>query len=202
MDIILDMIRRGINVQSFFDYDGQQIPIRAVSSAEIDDARYKSLGTCDNKLAALIVKLRLGLLEGKVNLDDIPVEMYINYVKYIYEFDYWVVYYAMKDFRDSSFCINDVRLMRHVHKIAQEASNMSSTNRNIIDMILKTPEGEEIANCHFNLHIPLFPSLDKGTPLQIEFLKSADPKAPTKIDSMEKLEKLLPIIGDRMRNGR
>lgn len=194
MDDILNMIRMGIQVKKFFPYDTQQIPIRAVSSAEFDDAKNKSVGICDEKLARQILQIQLGTLKGKIDLTTIPLEMFTNYLRYLQEFDYWVVYHSMKDFRDSSFNIEDVRKMRYVHEMAIEAISMSSYPTSLIKYKINTKDGKELLTMLWELHVPLTSELWKLTPLQKEFLEITNPYQTKKIDKIEDLDTILAAM--------
>jgi len=195
-DSFLNMIRKGINVKSFFTYDGHNIPIRAISTVETDDAKYKSMGLVDQKLAKFILQMRLGTFKEAIDLSTVPPEMFTNYVRYVLEFDYWIVFHAMKDFRDSSFTIEDVRKMRHIHEIAMKAINMSSADTDFVIQFVRSEDGQELAKIIYELKQPLESAIWKLTPLQHEFLKWSNPNQPIKVaGSMEEFEKVLSSIG-------
>jgi len=201
-DTFLNLIRKGITATTHFNYDGIDIVLRAVSSTELDDAKYKSQELCDDKLARMILKMRLGQLNGKFDIDSIPADMYKNYIKYILEFDYWITYYAMKDFQPADFNFEDVRKMRYVHEIADIAITLSSAPNEVIIEFIKTEDGQELAKIIHEFKQPLAMIKDL-TPLQHTFVLFSSPNAPKHIgNSMEDLEKALPAIGDMMRHAR
>jgi hypothetical protein len=201
-DSFLNLIRKGIASTTHFDYCGIDITLRAVSSSELDDAKYKSQELCDDKLARMILRMRMGQINGKIDIDSIPAELYKNYIKYILEFDYWVVYYAMKDFQPTDFSFDDVRKMRYVHEIADIIINISSSPNEVVIEFVKTEDGQELAKIIYELKQPLAMIKDL-TSLQHSFLLFSSPNAPKHVgNSLQDLEKALPAIGDMMRHAR
>lgn len=201
---ILHKVRKGINIKSFFSYGDDQIPIRAISSVELDESRLNSISILDDKLSRFILRMRLGQFDGKkIDVDSVPPDMWKNYLKYIWEFDYWVVYYGMMDFQPIDFTIDDVRGMRLVHEMASKIIKMSSASDIVLTEFIETKEGEQLAKIIYEFKQPLNSENWKLTPLQHRFLVLTDPKAPKKVaNSMEELEKILPSIGDAMYHAR
>ena len=196
VDHILKMIREGIKIKDFFNYDGTMIPLRPLTSFELDDARWHGYEFASPKLARLLVNIKLGKYKILDELKDYPAELYANIDKFDAEIEYWMVFYSMKDFRDDSFTIDDVRKMRYVHEMARFILDMSSAPRDVVLEIIKTPEGEELAKIIYQYNVPLVNEVRDLTDLQHEFLIWSHPKAPRKVaNSMEEFEKLLPQLG-------
>lgn len=199
----LTFIRKGISAITTYNYEGRIVQLRALSSSEIDDARYKSMELCNDRLARMILRLRLGQMKKTMNIDEIPADMYKNYLKYSLEFDYWVVFYSMKDFMPSDFTIEDVRKMRYIHEMSISVINISAGDDESVIEIIKTEDGQELAKIIYEFHQPLVAKIDDMTPLQHKFLYWSGPNAPKHVaDSLEELEKILPAIGDRLRHVR
>lgn len=197
MDDVLNMIRMGIQVKKFFPYDGTEIPIRAISTAEFDDAKNKSVDICDEKLAQQILKLRLGIIKQKIETKNIPIDMFKNYLRYMQEFDFWVVYHGMKDYRDSTFTIEDVRKMRYIHEMAQTIIDCSSLPEPFMKYVIATPDGQKMATLIWEIHVPLVSELWKLTPLQEMFLEGTNPNKMEKVETMEDLNKILAVMAKK-----
>ena len=196
------MIREGIKIKDFFNYDGTMIPLRPVTSFELDEARWNGYNFVDPKLARLLVNIKLGKYKIIDELKDYSVEIYSNIDKFDAEIEYWIVFHSMKDFRDESFSIDDVRKMRYVHEMAKFILDMSSAPRDVVLELVKTPDGEQLARIIYEYNVPLVSELWKLTDLQHEFLIWSHPDAPRKVaNSMEEFEKMLPTLG-RIADGR
>lgn len=188
----LDLVRLGIKAESSFSYEGKNVTYRALSSYEVDKCRYNSMELCDDKLARFILRLRLGQLNGKLNLDNVPAELYKNYVRYLLEFDYWILFYATKDFQPSDYSIDDVRKMQDVHTLAQKIIDFSCPKSDMVMEFVRTEDGQELAKIVYEFRQPLVSDAWKLTPLQHDFLYMAGPNGPkTKYDSFEDLDKVM-----------
>ena len=203
--MFLKKLREGKCLTDVFDYDGEEITFRAVTSAEFDEAKYMSLEGVDDKLAGYILKVRLGMLDDKkIDPDKLKEKDVLmrNYIKYMLEFDYWVVYHAMKDFQPRDFSFSDVKKMRYVHDLAQKAIHMSSENLRIVKSFVYTEEGKRLASLVFKYHQPLVNSALDVTPLQYSFLKESNPDKPAEVKDLNELGRLLPYIGRALKDAR
>jgi len=187
-------IIHGINEVIYFNYNGEKIPLRPISSYELDQCFYKALKNADKKTAEIFLKLKMGIIKGsqKITYDNNLLAELRNYFDNL---DYWVVYYGMKDFQDDSFSIEDVKKMQHVHEIATRIYGSSYQTKEIIEEIIKDKEGRHIATIVFNLNVPLN-ELSKLTKLQRDFLilSKLDKQQPRKDHSLSK-------TGDTMKLG-
>ena len=175
---LVNVIRGGIKTIDSFLYDDNLITIRALSSYEIDQAKYGAMELVDQQLASFIIKVRLGELKNlpTLDIDKIPKELYKNYLKYDLEFDYWVVYYSMKDFiEDDTWSIEDVRLMHSVHELAEKIISITSLPHEVIKQFVYTDEGKRLATAVYVFHQPLNSDLWKMTPTQEIFLALSHP---------------------------
>ena len=201
-DNLLAAIRAGIQHKDFFDYDGVDLPVRPVTSMEMDDARYNTYTLLSPKMAELIVGIKLGMIKPDVKVSIKP-GMFINIDRFDSELEYWITYHAMKDFRDKDFSIKDVRMMKYVHAIAKFVLRMSSAPTDTIRETVMTADGAKLANIVYKFNVPLTDAAWKLTPLQHTFLILAHPKAPKKVaNSFDDLEKIMPKIGRVMQHGR
>lgn len=193
------IIKRGKDYSFFYDYDGEKIRLRPLSSFEFDDAQYRALDGIDPHVAGIIVRIRLNLhRDNKFNLDEIPEWMYKGYAKFINEYDYWVVYHALKDFYPDTD-IETVREMKYVHAMAT-AVILASTplSKREITRFVKTKEGMELGELVFRYHQPL-DFVRNLTPLQEEFLYYADPSREVpEIITKEELYKIFPELKENV----
>ncbi len=202
-DTILKMIREGIQYKDFFNYDGTLIPMRPLRSSELDDARWHGYEFVSPKLARLIVNIKLGKFKIVHELKEVAPEMFINIDKFDSEIEYWIVYHAMKDFRDKSFTIDDVRNMRYVHDMAKFVLAMSSAPKSVVLDIVRTRDGVELGRTLHQFNVPIVDRVNDMTDLQHEFLIWSHPNAPKKVaNSMEEFEKQLPQLGRMIRGGK
>ena len=202
VDEILKLIRAGVQHKDFFDYDGVSIPVRPITSMEMDDARYNTYELISPKMAELIVSIKLGRIKPDVKIKIQP-GMFKNIDRFDSELEYWITYHGMKDFRDKEFSIDDVRLMKHVHGMAKFILKMSAAPKDSIREIVTTKDGVQLANIVYKFNVPLADAAWKLTPLQHDFLILAHPDAPKKVaNSLDDLEKIMPAIGKMMKHGR
>ena len=82
-----------------FNYNGEQLPLRPISSYELDQCFFNALKGATKETAEIFLKLKMGLIKGtqKFNYDN---ELLSNLRDYFDNLDYWVVYYGMKDFQE------------------------------------------------------------------------------------------------------
>jgi len=204
---ILKHIKLGTKEVLYFNYVGRfPLPLRPLSSWELDDCFYKALKEAPSKIASFLVDLKLDLLKDdvKINLSN---EGYAELRKYYDSIDYWIVYHAMKDFQDEWFRQPDfetdipkgfekIKEMQEIHKIAAFVYDTSYQPREVIEKIFKDKYGREVAYCVFYLKVPLadIPDLTK---LQRDYLLYSKGKLPQIMEGAAK-EKSYSISGEEM----
>jgi len=170
-------IQLGIEEKFYYDYNGEQIPLRPISSLELDQCFFNALTYIEDEIADLVIKIKLRLLDPKtkIDIDNKKLAQILNYYNNV---DYWIVYFSMKDFEDNEFSkledgipkgLQFIKKMRNIHRIAQEILSYSYQPKEVIQEIIKTDEGKIIANIIFKLNVPLN-QLSKLTDLQKDFL--------------------------------
>jgi len=174
---MLKHIQLGINEKFYFDYNGEQLPLRPISSMELDQCFFNALNYIEDDIANLVVKIKLRLLDPKKEL-EIDNKKLASIYKYYNYVDYWIVYFSMQDFQYEEFSnledklpkgLKIVKKMRNIHTIAQQILNYSYQPRDVIQEIVETKEGKNVANIVFTLNVPLN-ELSKLTDLQKDFL--------------------------------
>ena len=174
---MINHITLGTKEVFYFDYNGEQLPLRPISSYELDQCFYYSLIFADSEVSDFVIKLKLGIINPQAKI-DIDNSKYAEIKKYFDSLDYWIVYYGMKDFQDFDFQketnkipngIEIVKEMDFVHEISSEILSYSYQPKEVIKEIIKDEEGKLIATVVFNLNVPLsdFASMTK---LQRDFL--------------------------------
>jgi len=174
---MLKHIQLGINEKFYFNYNGEQLPLRPISSMELDQCFFNALTYIEDEIANLVIKIKLRLLDPKtkIEIDNKKLAQVLNYYNNV---NYWIVYFSMQDFQDDEFSkiINEIpegfqiiKKMRNIHKIAQEVLRYSYQPEDVIQEIIKTREGKIVASIVFNLNVPLN-ELSKLTDLQKDFL--------------------------------
>jgi hypothetical protein len=101
----LKHIKLGTKEVLYYPYnEGREpLPLRPISSFELDQCFYNSLDFInDEKIAHLVVNLRINLIEGKEKI-KVSKEGYKKLSIFYDTVNYWIVYYAMKDFQDDWF---------------------------------------------------------------------------------------------------
>lgn len=163
-----------------YNYGKEPLPLRPISSFELDQCIYNSLENCSNEnVISFIIKFKLGIIKGDENIELSP-DAYKELLKYYNEIDYWIIYYGMKDFQDISFStpdfdigipngINKIREMKEIHEIASFILSASTQNEDVIKEIFSDPSGRDIAEIIIYLKIPLT-SFSKLTKLQKNYL--------------------------------
>ena len=178
---ILRHIKLGVKEVFYYDYDGNALPLRPISSYELDDCFYKALDYATPKVADLVIKLRLKLKEGNDEV-DFSNEDYLSLQKHYDAISYWVVFHSMKDFQDEDFKIPiweddeilpkgmfQIRQMNHIHNIANFIVNSSYRPKEFVKQIVKDEIGREIAYLTLYFNVPLA-NIPDITRLQREFL--------------------------------
>lgn len=155
------------------------LPLRPLSSFELDQCFYNSLERASEKVASLIIKLKLKMIDRnkEVNVSE---EGYANLTKFFDYVDYWIVYYAMKDFQDEEFSkpnfttkfpigFDFILNMTKIHEIANFVLDASRESKEVIKEIIRDESGREIAQMVFYLNIPLA-TINDITKLQRDYL--------------------------------
>ena len=147
---ILKHIKLGIDEVFYYDYEGEPLPLRPISSWEFDECFYNSLLFAPPKIAELVVKIKLGLLKKRDSI-TIDNKSYADLQKYFNSVDYWIVYHAMKDFQDEDFTkptssglpqgFKKVLKMRHVHSIGDMILHSSYKPREVIKKVVSDEQG-------------------------------------------------------------
>lgn len=198
---ILKYIQLGTNAKEYFNYDGNPLPIRPLSTYEMDQIFLKVIkeGITQSTFKNLI-DLKLNLINPNVKI-PLNQENYSEFAKYYNEVDYWIVYNSMKDFQPEKFKMPDyegefrdkfvnwesdnpkgyyiVKQMKYVHNIARDVKNMTSQPIEKLVEILRNGRGQALATRVFSLNTPLASEAWKLTPLQHKFLYYGKPGAPT-----------------------
>lgn len=191
MSNFLQFIRGGIKASTIFNYDGYEVVIRPISSAELDDAEEHGYELVDSKLAKLIMRVRLNDLKLTQELTEIPPEMFRNINKFYKEIDYWIVYHSMKDFQPDDFSIEDVRKMRHVHTMSKDILEISAGTKGMIFRAISNVEGKRLCNIIVNMKVPLADSAWDLTPLQEKTYEILSGKTKVYAKSLDDLDKYL-----------
>ena len=176
--MMIKHITLGTKEVFFFNYEGEQLPLRPISSYELDQCFFNALYDADEEIAKLVVDLKLGLIKATsyINYDN---KKLANLKKYFDDIDYWIVYYGVKDYQELEFQAPDknghptgfniIRKMRHIHEIASKILNYSYQPREVIQEIIKSEEGKLIGTVTFSLNVPLAEASEM-TKLQRDFL--------------------------------
>jgi len=166
---ILKHIRLGTKEVLYYPYnEGKDpLPLRPISTYEMDQSIFTTLIHTESKIASLVVKLKLGLVkpEEKITVSN---DGYAKLLKYYDSIDYWIVYYAMKDFQDEWFRkpnydeienhpngFYKIREMGEIHEIAIFVLDASYKSEAVIKDIFTDDLGREIATLVLYLHQPI-----------------------------------------------
>ena len=174
-------IKLGVTEVFYYDYDGNALPLRPISSYELDDCFYEALEYATSKVVDLVIKLRLKLIKKSEEV-DFSNEDYLSLQKHYDAISYWVVFHSMKDFQDEDFKIPifkdgeilpkgifKIRKMSHIHNIANIIVNSSYKPKEFIKQIIKDELGKEIAYLTLYFNVPLA-NIPNITRLQKDFL--------------------------------
>ena len=178
---VLRHIKLGVKEVFYFDYDGNALPLRPISSYELDDCFYKALQGATRKVADLVIKLRLKIKEGNQEV-DFSNQDYLSLQQHYDAISYWAVFHSMKDFQDEDFKIpiwvdNEVlpkgifhvRQMSYIHDIANLIINSSYRPKEMIKQIIKDGYGRELARLILYYNVPLA-TIPDITSLQKKFV--------------------------------
>lgn len=200
MPDILKYIKLGTDAKEWFNYDGQALPIRPLSSYEIDEIMLKIIeGDIHPDVFESVYKVKMDLIDKDEKV-DITTQNYAYFFKYYNEMDYWTVYHAMKDFQDEDFSKPDVdcdfqdkfsdwklinpkgyyivRQMKYVHEIASDIKSMTTQPLIKLSSILSNNNGKVLATMIHTFHQPLASEAWKLTPLQERFIYYSRSGAP------------------------
>ncbi|MBD3352111.1 MAG: hypothetical protein GF364_11545 [Candidatus Lokiarchaeota archaeon] len=209
MSNYLKYIKLGIKTKEWFNYDGTPLPIRPLSSYEIDQIMETFvLEGITQSTFETIYKIKLKLAEDET-VDISNKAKYIEYLHFFNEFDYWTVYHAMKDFQPNKFSQPDyereffdefddwvqdrpkgyylVRKMKFVHNIAEDVRKMTNAPTDELVGLLRSNNGKLLASLVFRRHVPLVNEAWKLTPLQEYFMYYGDPSGPTLLKNESEL---------------
>lgn len=208
MDDILKYIKLGTNTKEWFNYDGEPLPIRPLSTHEMDSILEKIIREgITQKTFSSIYKIKHSLID-KETVDITKKQDYLEFLHYFNEIDYWMVYYAMKDFQPEMFSQPDfegkfenddnwkldypkgyyiVKQMKYVHRIAEDIQYMTSQPLIKLRQVLRNNSGKVLASAVHIFHVPLANEAWKLTPLQETFLVYSEPGAPRILESEDEL---------------
>lgn len=204
---MLKYIKLGTDCKEYFYYDGEPLPIRPLSSYELDQAFLKAVGSVSPLIFDSVINLKLNLKEEfdiKLNKNN-----YKDFMTYFNEIDYWIVYFSIKDFQEEDFSFPDyegsfkeefedwdpkkpkgyylVRKMKYVHEISKDITNMSSQSPDKLMEVLTNSAGKTLATLIHTFHHPLNSKAWKLTPLQTYFVYYSRPGAPQVVKTVEEL---------------
>jgi len=178
---VLRHIKLGVKEVFYYDYDGNALPLRPISSYELDDCFYKALNYATAKVADLVIKLRLKIKEGNQEV-DFSNQDYLSLQKHYDAISYWAIFHSMKDFQNEDFLIPifkgdeilpkgmfQIRKMNYIHDIANIIINSSYRPKEVIKQIIKDGLGEEVAYLVLYFNVPLT-NISDITRLQRDFL--------------------------------
>ncbi|KKM93957.1 hypothetical protein LCGC14_1203120, partial [marine sediment metagenome] len=165
----------------YYDYDGNALPLRPISSYELDDCFYKALEYATPKVADLVLKLRLKLIKKSEEV-DFSNQDYLSLQRHYDAISYWIVFHAMKDFQDEDFSIPiyengevlpkgifQIRKMNYIHDIANITVNSSYKPKEFIKEIIKDELGKEVAYLVLYFNVPIA-NINDITRLQRDFI--------------------------------
>lgn len=174
-------IKLGIKEVYYYNYEGDPLPLRPISSYELDDCFYKALRHANSKVFDLVVKLRLKLIDKNKEVENFENKDYISLQQHYDSLSYWVVYHSMKDFQNEDFVKPTIkgseilpegmfliRQMNYIHEIAQCIIDSSYKPKEVVKEII-LDDGKEVAYCVFYLNTPLA-NIGDITKLQRDYL--------------------------------
>ena len=161
-------IKYGTDEVFQFDYNGENLPLRPISSYELDQCFYKTLVHAEKEIGEIFLKLKLGALKPGT-IVDYDNEFLAELRDFYDNLDYLVVFYSMKDFQPETFSVQDVKKLQHVHEMASKIYGYSYQPKEVVKEIVKDEAGKHVATIVFNLNVPLG-KLSELTKLQRDFL--------------------------------
>jgi len=204
-------IKLGVTEVFYYDYDGNALPLRPISSYELDDCFYKALEYATPDVVDLVIKIRLKLIKKAEDV-DFSNEDYLSLQKHYDAISYWVVFHSMKDFQDEDFSIPifkdeeilpkgifKIRKMNHIHNMANIIINSSYKPKEFVKQIVKDELGREIAYLTLYFNVPLA-NIPDITRLQRDFLVYSKGEI-TKVRSSDIKTKQYEFSGEKMTIG-
>ena len=220
---MLKYIALGTDCKEYFNYDGKPLPIRPLSTYELDEVFVQSVEGVSPLIFESVLKVKMGLLEDTKDI-DINKNNYRDFLLYYNEIDYWTVYYAMKDFQEEKFSMPDfdgefkdfknwdkdkpkgyfiVKKMKHVHQMSKDITSMTVQPIEKLIEVLTNADGKTLATMIHRFHQPLASEAWKLTPLQTSFIIYSRPDAPYIVKTVEELPGIkrgnLKDITDKLR---
>lgn len=178
-------IRLGTDEVLYYPYgEGTDpLPVRPLSSYELDQCYYKALEGAPSGVANFVVKIKMGMIKKDMELGDIDNQNYKRLIEFYDAIDYWIVYYGMKDFQGEDFQKPDYdkiegypqgyyiikEKMEDVHHIANYIKDASHRPKDVVKELFKDEMGREVAMKVTYLKQPLA-DIDKLTKLQEDYL--------------------------------
>lgn len=207
---VLKHIKLGTNEVLYYPYGegSEPLPLRPISSMELDECFYEALRGAPDNIADYIVKVKLDLIGRDTNI-NVTNTGYVKLMNFYNTIDYWVVFHAMKDFQDDWFKIKDytkseaypkgfyyVQKMQVIHDIAKFILGASSRPKEVIKELFKDDYGREVAYLVLYMNIPLADIKDI-THLQRDYIIYSKTDLP-KIIKGEARKKKYIISGQKM----
>lgn len=192
-------VTQGVNAKEFFNYEGNPLPIRPLTTYEMDQVFLKVIkeGITQTIFDSLIkVKLNLVASDEKIKVKKSD---FFDFVNFYNELDYWMVYFAVKDFQEDfeepdfkGEFKNDfddwspqkprgyyiVRKMQKIHDIAEKIKGMTTAPTDALVEFIRNAKGQLLASIIYRAHVPLASEAWKLTPLQTKFLLNTRPDGP------------------------
>jgi len=203
---MIKYIALGTDCKEYFFYDGKPLPIRPLSSYELDQVFLKAAEGVSPLIFDNVINLKLSLKDKEIEINK---NNYKDFMIYYNEIDYWTAYFAIKDFQEEDFQIPDyeeefkdefedwkvenpkgyylVRKMKYVHEISRDVTNMTFRPPEELTEVLTNAEGKTLATLVHQFHQPLNSKAWKLTPLQTYFILYTRPGAPQILKSVEEL---------------
>lgn len=212
---VLKHITLGTKEVLYYPYNRgrQPLPLRPLSSFELDQCFYKALDDCDNTtVVPFVVKYRLAIIKGdvEVSLENVTPKAYNDLIKFTNDINYWVVYYSMKDFQEPEFQFPDfsigvdpkpngfylVQEMQEVHEIAEFIFDSTRQSMSVVKEILSDYNGRELAYSVYYLNVPLAEA-SRLTPLQKNYLLYSKGNL-SKFSELDRKKKDYSVSGEEM----
>ena len=205
---MIKYIALGTDCKEYFNYDGKPLPIRPLSTFELDQAFLKAIEGVSPLIFDSVIKHKLGIVDDSKQI-KFDKNTYKDFLKYYNEIDYWVVYFSIKDFQEENFSFPDfdgeysqkfdnwkednpkgyyqVKSMKYIHKLATDIIQMTSQPVEKLMEVLANSEGKVLATMVHSFHQPLASEAWKLTPLQTTFIFYTRPGAPQVLKDVQDL---------------
>lgn len=205
---MLNHIALGTDFKEYYNYDGNPLPIRPLSTFEMDEILKKSVGGVSPFIFDKWIEFKLGLLEEDEEI-ELNQDNYNSFLDFNSKMDHWIVYYSMKDFQPTEFSKPDyegefeddfddwsmrypkgyyqVRKMKHVHEIADRVISMTIQPETKLMEVLTNDQGVTLATMVHAFHVPLTDKAWKLTPLQTKFIFFSRPGAPEIVEDVSEI---------------